>query len=113
MDACARNGWAHSLPFPAAARHHGRVLTYLVSLLVVGFVIGVIARLLLPGRDPMGCFATALLGIAGSVVGGLLAAALFGSPGRHTVLHPVGLLGSVAGAMVLLLVLRLLRGGRR
>ncbi len=84
------------------------MIAYLLTLLVVGFVIGGIARFLLPGRDPMGCLATALLGIAGSFVGGLLADAIFGNPGGIA-LHPVGLLGSVAGAMLLLLLLRLLR----
>ena len=85
----------------------------LVSLLVIGFVIGAIARFLLPGRDAMGCLPTALLGIAGSLVGGFLADILFGHPNHPVGLHPVGLIGSVAGAMVLLLLLRLVRGGRR
>lgn len=89
------------------------MLFYLLSLLVVGFVVGAIARLLVPGPDPMGCFATALLGIGGSVVGGLLATVLFNHSGDRTALHPVGLVGSVAGAIVLLLVLRFLRSGRR
>jgi uncharacterized membrane protein YeaQ/YmgE (transglycosylase-associated protein family) len=57
------------------------VIAFLLSLLVVGFVIGAVARLLLPGPDPMGCFATALLGIAGSFVGGLLADVVFGHSG--------------------------------
>jgi uncharacterized membrane protein YeaQ/YmgE (transglycosylase-associated protein family) len=85
------------------------VIAYLLSLLVVGFVVGVIARFLLPGPDPMGCLGTAFLGIAGSLVGGLLANALYGGSGRYTGLHPVGLIGSVAGAMILLLLLRLVR----
>lgn len=89
------------------------MLLYLLSLLIVGFIVGAIARLLLPGRDPMGCFATALLGVAGSVVGGLLATILFDHSGNRTAFHPVGLIGSVAGAMVLLVVLRFLRSGHR
>jgi uncharacterized membrane protein YeaQ/YmgE (transglycosylase-associated protein family) len=88
------------------------VIAYLLTLLVVGFIIGGIARFLLPGPDPMGCLATALVGIAGSFVGGLLADVILGHSGRAT-LHPVGLIGSVAGAMVLLLLLRLLRTGSR
>ncbi len=89
------------------------MITFLFTLLVVGFVVGAIARFLLPGRDPLGCLGTALLGITGSFVGGLLADALFGHPGRGASLHPVGLVGSVAGAMILLLLLRLIRGGGR
>jgi uncharacterized membrane protein YeaQ/YmgE (transglycosylase-associated protein family) len=89
------------------------VIAYLLALLIIGFVIGAIARFLLPGPDPMGCLATALVGIVGSFVGGLLADTLFGHPGRVAGLHPTGIIGSVAGAMVILLLLRLLRGGGR
>jgi uncharacterized membrane protein YeaQ/YmgE (transglycosylase-associated protein family) len=85
------------------------VIAYLLSLLVVGFLIGAIARFLLPGPDPMGCLGTALVGIVGSLIGGLLADLLFGHTGRGVALHPVGLIGSVAGSMVLLLILRALR----
>jgi uncharacterized membrane protein YeaQ/YmgE (transglycosylase-associated protein family) len=90
------------------------VIAFVVSLLVVGFVIGAIARFLLPGPDPMGCLATALVGVVGSFLGGLLADLLFDHPGRGATLHPTGLIGSLAGAMIILVVLRLLRGnGRR
>jgi uncharacterized membrane protein YeaQ/YmgE (transglycosylase-associated protein family) len=99
--------------FPAGSPHHGPVIAYLLSLLVVGFVIGAIARLLLPGPDPMGCLATALLGIVGSFVGGLLVDLLFGHTGGAAALHPTGLIGSVAGAMIILLLVRLLRGHSR
>lgn len=89
------------------------MIGYLLWLLIVGFVIGAIARFLLPGRDPMGCLGTALVGIAGSFVGGLLADLLFGGRGHVVGLHTTGLIGSVVGAMVLLLLLRLLRSGPR
>ena len=88
------------------------MITYVLSLLVVGLVIGAVARLLLPGPDPMGCLATAVVGVVGSFVGGLLADVLFGHPGRAAALHPAGLVGSIAGAMVILLLLRLLRPRR-
>ncbi len=89
------------------------MIVYLISLLLVGFVIGVLARFLLPGRDPMGCLGTAVLGITGSLLGGLLADTFFGEPGRDVVLRPAGLIGSVLGAMLLLILLRLLRGNDR
>lgn len=73
--------------------------------LLIGLAIGALARLLVPGRDPLGCFGTALLGIAGSFVGGLLYALI----AFHRVeLRPSGLLGSVLGAMLILLLRRLL-----
>ena len=46
---------------------------WLISTLIVGLIAGALARLLVPGRDPMGCFMTAVLGIVGSFVGGGIA----------------------------------------
>jgi uncharacterized membrane protein YeaQ/YmgE (transglycosylase-associated protein family) len=85
------------------------MIVYLLSLLVIGLVIGAIARLLLPGRDPMGCLLTALVGVVGSFVGGLLSDLVAGRSARFGTLHPAGLIGSVLGAMVVLLLLRLVR----
>jgi uncharacterized membrane protein YeaQ/YmgE (transglycosylase-associated protein family) len=85
------------------------VVGFLISLFVVGLVVGAIARVLLPGRDPMGCLGTALVGIIGSLVGGLLADVVLGHPGQTPALHPAGLIGSVIGAIVVLLVLRQFR----
>jgi uncharacterized membrane protein YeaQ/YmgE (transglycosylase-associated protein family) len=88
---------------------------FIIWLLIVGLIVGAIARLLLPGRDPIGIFGTILLGIVGSFVGGFLQSLIQ----YHTVsvhsFHPVGLIGSVIGAWVLLLLLRLLHlePGRR
>jgi uncharacterized membrane protein YeaQ/YmgE (transglycosylase-associated protein family) len=88
---------------------------FILVLLVVGFIVGAIARLLMPGRDPIGVLGTIVLGIAGSFVGGFLQNLIE----HHTLtvhsFHPVGLIGSVIGAWVLLLLLRLtgLEGRRR
>ena len=82
----------------------------IIGWLVVGLVAGGLGRLLLPGRDAMGCLGTIAVGILGSFAGGALASLLFEG---QLVLRPSGLIGSVVGAMVLLLVLRLLRGPRR
>ena len=89
------------------------MIAFLLSLFVVGLVIGAIARLLLPGRDPMGCLATALVGVVGSFVGGVLADLLAHRPVQSGTFHPAGLIGSVAGAMIVLLLLRLLRRSAR
>ena len=72
----------------------------LCSWIVVGLIIGAIARLLFPGRQPMGWIGTALLGMAGSLVGGFLSSLFW--HGNITVLHPGGLISSVIGAMILL-----------
>lgn len=89
------------------------MLFYILILLVAGVVIGGIARLLVPGPDPMGCLGTALLGIAGSIVGGFLWNLFAYHNLYQRQLHPAGLIGSVIGAVVLLLLLRLFRGRSR
>jgi uncharacterized membrane protein YeaQ/YmgE (transglycosylase-associated protein family) len=91
------------------------MVIFIIWLLIIGLIVGAIARLLLPGRDPIGIFGTIVLGIAGSFIGGFLENLIQ----HHTLsihsFHPVGLIGSVIGAIVLLLLLRLthLEPGRR
>lgn len=76
--------------------------------ILFGLVVGAIAKLLMPGKDPGGWIVTILLGIAGSFVGGFLGQMLFGQ-GNQT----AGWIGSILGAMVLLLIYRLVIGRRR
>ena len=88
---------------------------FIIVLLIVGLIVGAIARLLMPGRDPLGILGTIGLGIAGSFVGGFLQNLVeYHSLSVHS-FHRVGLIGSIIGAWVLLLVLRLTRlePGRR
>jgi uncharacterized membrane protein YeaQ/YmgE (transglycosylase-associated protein family) len=79
---------------------------FILWLCIIGLIVGAIARLLLPGRDNIGVLGTILLGIAGSFVGGFLENLWK----YHTVsvhsFHAVGLIGSVIGAFVLLLLFR-------
>jgi uncharacterized membrane protein YeaQ/YmgE (transglycosylase-associated protein family) len=76
----------------------------IIWVLVIGLVIGVIAKLLMPGKDPGGCIITMLLGIAGAFVASYLGQALgWYQPGQ-----PAGFIGSVVGAMILLLLYRFL-----
>jgi uncharacterized membrane protein YeaQ/YmgE (transglycosylase-associated protein family) len=83
------------------------VIAFIIMLVIVGFFVGAIARLLMPGRDPLGFLGTILLGIAGSFVGGFLQNLVeFHSLSVHS-FHTVGFIGSIIGAWVLLLVLRL------
>jgi uncharacterized membrane protein YeaQ/YmgE (transglycosylase-associated protein family) len=91
------------------------MIAFIVVLLIVGLIVGAIARLLMPGRDPLGILGTIGLGIAGSFVGGFLQNLVeYHSLSVHS-FHRVGLIGSIIGAWVLLLVLRLTRlePGRR
>jgi uncharacterized membrane protein YeaQ/YmgE (transglycosylase-associated protein family) len=66
-------------------------------------VAGAIARFLVPGRDPMGWFGTLVLGLIGSLIGGFLGD-LFASGNQD--FNPAGLIGSVIGAVVALLIWR-------
>jgi uncharacterized membrane protein YeaQ/YmgE (transglycosylase-associated protein family) len=91
------------------------MLIFIIWICIIGLVVGAIARLLLPGRDNLGVFGTIVLGIVGSFIGGFLENLVE----HHTMsvhsFHPVGLIGSVIGAFVLLLLLRVtgMEGGRR
>jgi uncharacterized membrane protein YeaQ/YmgE (transglycosylase-associated protein family) len=77
-------------------------MTSIIGWIVFGAVVGALARLVMPGRDPMGCVMTIVLGVAGSVIGGLLLGMLIG--GRTT--DPAGWIGSVLGAVLLLWLYR-------
>ena len=80
----------------------------LVWMVVVGFVVGVLARWFYPGPVPMSWWLTALLGIGGSVVGGLIGSVMFRSPdGRF---HPAGWILSILGALLLLWLYNLAQG---
>jgi uncharacterized membrane protein YeaQ/YmgE (transglycosylase-associated protein family) len=81
----------------------------ILAWIVFGFVIGLIARALVPGRQRLGFVMTTVLGVAGSLIGGLVASALRG--GGIAALHGAGFFGSLVGAIVLLLVAgRLFKG---
>lgn len=76
----------------------------ILSWIIFGLFVGAIARLLVPGRDPMGCLGTMLLGITGSVVGGFIASLLFG--GLRESFRPAGFLGAIIGGVIVLLIWR-------
>ena len=76
----------------------------LISWCVFGLIAGAIARLLVPGRDPMGFVQTVLLGIVGSFVGGFLGYVLFDKDVAEGGLQPSGILGSIIGAVIALLI---------
>jgi uncharacterized membrane protein YeaQ/YmgE (transglycosylase-associated protein family) len=83
----------------------------MIGALILGLVAGFLARALLPGKDPMGFFATILLGLAGAVVGFLIFTELLGI-GDNEAFDLGGLIGAVIGSMILLLVWRRFAGDR-
>jgi uncharacterized membrane protein YeaQ/YmgE (transglycosylase-associated protein family) len=92
------------------------MLEFIVVLIVIGLIAGLVARLLLPGRDNIGLLGTILVGIVGSFVGGFLWELVeFHTIETHQ-FRTVGILGSIVGAFVVLLFMRatgLERGRRR
>lgn len=86
-------------------------LTAIVTWIVFGAVVGIIARFLMPGKDPMGWVGTIVLGIIGSFVGGFLAQLLFAG---NAALPPptAGWIGSIIGALIVLWIYRYSKGRR-
>lgn len=82
------------------------MLGFIIALIVIGAIAGFVARALVPGPDPMTVGATILLGIVGSFVGGFLADALFRNDAEDVGLAPSGIIGSIIGAIIALLVYR-------
>jgi uncharacterized membrane protein YeaQ/YmgE (transglycosylase-associated protein family) len=81
----------------------------IVTMLIIGLLVGIVAKLLMPGDDPGGIIITILLGIAGSFVAGYLGRAA----GWYATGEPVSFIASVLGAIVLLILYRLIFRGRR
>ncbi|HEV7868644.1 MAG TPA: GlsB/YeaQ/YmgE family stress response membrane protein [Chthoniobacteraceae bacterium] len=77
--------------------------------LLIGLVIGAVAKLLMPGKDPGGCIITMLIGIAGSFIAGYLGRML----GWYREGEPVGFIASVVGAIILLLIYRMIVGRKK
>ena len=77
-------------------------MIHMIGQALLGLLIGVVAKLLLPGRDPGGLIVTALIGLVGGWVGGRIGRLL----GWYEEGHPAGFVMSVVGAMLLLLVYR-------
>ncbi len=82
-------------------------LLYFLWIIVSGFVVGLIARAILPGPHPMGFIETTVLGILGSFLGGFLGSLIFRPPLGAT-FHRAGCLGSIIGAVILIILWRAL-----
>jgi uncharacterized membrane protein YeaQ/YmgE (transglycosylase-associated protein family) len=81
----------------------------IIGTIVVGFIVGLLARAVKPGNDRMGIIMTTLLGIAGAFVASYFGQAM----GWYSASQPAGWIASIIGAVVLLIIVSLLRGGSR
>lgn len=79
---------------------------------IVGLIVGIVAKFLMPGKDPGGFIITGLLGIAGMFVGGFLAQTLGFKSVVSGSIEPSGFIGGVIGAIILLIVYRVFNKAR-
>ncbi|MEJ7668698.1 MAG: GlsB/YeaQ/YmgE family stress response membrane protein [Casimicrobiaceae bacterium] len=72
----------------------------IIWMIIIGFIVGVLARFFYPGAVELGFWMTTLLGIGGSLVGGIIGSLLWRSPGGR--FRPAGMIMSIIGALILL-----------
>ena len=72
----------------------------IIGTIIVGFIVGLIARAIMPGVDSLGFWLTTALGIGGSIVGGIVSSLIFKSPDGK--FHPAGWILSILGALLVL-----------
>lgn len=77
--------------------------------LLIGLVVGIVAKFLTPGRDPGGCIITMILGVVGAMLAGFIGR----QAGWYAEGQPVGFVASVVGAILVLLIFRLITGKKR
>ncbi|CAN5620705.1 GlsB/YeaQ/YmgE family stress response membrane protein [soil metagenome] len=80
----------------------------IITTCIIGLIVGIIAKLLMPGKDPGGCIITMLIGLAGAWLGSFLGQMTFGGTN-----YAAGWIMSIVGAMILLLIYRMIFGRRR
>ena len=88
------------------------MLGLIVSLIIIGLIAGAVARLVVPGKQDLSIAMTIVIGIIGSFVGGFLGYLFFRNDASDGFLQPAGIIGSIIGAIIVLLIwIRV--GGRR
>ncbi len=78
-------------------------MLHFIWYIIVGFIVGLIARAIMPGAQHLGFIITTLIGISGSIVGGLVGR-MFSKPEPGATFHPAGFIMSIIGAIILLFI---------
>jgi uncharacterized membrane protein YeaQ/YmgE (transglycosylase-associated protein family) len=81
------------------------MLSLIIGIIIIGLIAGALARLVVPGKQHMSILATIVIGIVGSFLGGFLGYLLFHKDSQDGFLQPAGIIGSVIGAIIVLLLL--------
>ena len=85
----------------------------IIAFIILGLLAGLIAKALLPGKDPGGIIVTMLIGVAGALIGGFVAGALFDADPLDEFFDISTWITAIVGAIVLLLIYRAVTGRRR
>jgi uncharacterized membrane protein YeaQ/YmgE (transglycosylase-associated protein family) len=80
------------------------MLGLIISLIIIGLIAGAVARLLVPGKQDLSIPMTIVIGILGSFVGGFLGYLIFHKDGHDGFFQPSGIIGSIIGAVIVLLI---------
>lgn len=88
------------------------MLVGIIAWILIGLIAGAIAKALTPGKDPGGCLVTMLIGIVGGLLGGWLGKVIFGVHSINGFFHLSTWIAAVLGSVVVLIIYRLLTGGR-
>ncbi|WP_030691485.1 GlsB/YeaQ/YmgE family stress response membrane protein [Streptomyces globisporus] len=84
----------------------------IIGWILLGLLAGIIAKALMPGRDPGGCIVTILIGIAGALLGGWLGKVIFGVDSIDGFFELSTWIAAIVGSVILLLIYRLVAGRR-
>jgi uncharacterized membrane protein YeaQ/YmgE (transglycosylase-associated protein family) len=84
-------------------------MLHIIWSIIVGFIVGLIARAIMPGAEHMGFWVTSFVGIGGSIVGGLIAR-IFSRPKDGAMFHPAGFFLSIIGALIVLYIMSKMNG---